>query len=52
VKFYNLAENKTQLGTTFADKTALDVKKAATDAGLIDGQVDPKDIIVGKFVGG
>ena len=52
VKFYSLADNKAQLGTTFADKTAEDVKKAATDAGLIDGQVNPKDIIVAKFVQG
>ena len=52
VEFYDLAANRKQLGTTFADKTAADVKKAATDAGLIDGEVDPKDIIVAKFVKG
>lgn len=52
VHLYNLADNKAQLGTSFANKTAQDVKKAATDAGLIQGSVNPKDIIVAKFVGG
>ena len=31
-------------------KTIQDVKKAATDAGLLEGDVDPADIIVTKFV--
>lgn len=52
VKLYNLADNKEQLGGTFALKTIQDVKQAATDAGLIQGQVDPKDIIVAKFTSG
>jgi NitT/TauT family transport system substrate-binding protein len=52
VKLYSLADNKTQLGGTFTSKTIEDVKKAATDAGLIDGQVNPKDIIVAKFTQG
>jgi NitT/TauT family transport system substrate-binding protein len=52
VKFYTLAENKSQLGTTFSTKTIQDVKKAATDAGLIQGDVNPNDIIVAKFVQG
>jgi NitT/TauT family transport system substrate-binding protein len=49
VKLYNLADNKQQLGTTFANKTIQDVKKAADSAGLINGQVNPSDIIVAKF---
>jgi NitT/TauT family transport system substrate-binding protein len=52
VHLYNLADNKTQLGGQFTTKTVQDVKKAATDAGLIQGDVDPKDIIVAKFVQG
>lgn len=52
VKFYDLAENREQLGGEFADKTIADVKQAADDAGLIEGDVDPKDIIVAKFVQG
>ncbi len=50
VKFYNVAQNRSQLGGEYADKTIQDVKKAATDAGLIEGDVEPKDIIVAKFV--
>jgi NitT/TauT family transport system substrate-binding protein len=52
VKLYNLADNRQQLGGEFADKTMTDVLKAATDAGLVEGSVDPKDIIVAKFVRG
>lgn len=52
VKFFNLAENRDQLGGQFADKTIEDVKKAALDAGLIEGEVNPKDIIVATFVNG
>jgi NitT/TauT family transport system substrate-binding protein len=50
VKFYGLAENKTQLSGEYVTKTIEDVKQAATDAGLLEGDVDPKDIIVAKFV--
>jgi NitT/TauT family transport system substrate-binding protein len=50
VKFYSLAQNKSELSGTYADTTIEDVKQAATDAGLIEGEVDPKDIIVAKFV--
>jgi NitT/TauT family transport system substrate-binding protein len=49
VKFYSLADNKTELGGNFTTKTIEDVKKAATDAGLLEGDVDVKDIIVAKF---
>lgn len=52
VKLYSLADNKEQLGGQFATTTIEDVKKAAADAGLIEGEVDPKDIIVAKFVSG
>jgi NitT/TauT family transport system substrate-binding protein len=50
VKFYDLAENKSQLNGEYAQKTLQDVKKAATDAGLIEGEVDPADIVVATFV--
>jgi NitT/TauT family transport system substrate-binding protein len=50
VTFYDLAENKTQLTGEYVTKTIEDVKKAAADAGLLEGDVDPKDIIVAKFV--
>lgn len=50
VKFYSLAENKDQLTGNFTNKVVTDVQKAATDAGILDGQVDPKDIIVADFV--
>lgn len=52
VKFYSLADNKAQLGGSFANKTIQDVKKAASDAGLLQGDVNPSDIIVAKFVQG
>jgi NitT/TauT family transport system substrate-binding protein len=50
VKFYDLAENKSQLTGDFANKVAEDVKQAATDAGILDGDVNPKDLIVADFV--
>ncbi len=49
VKFYDLAENKSQLNGEYAQKTLADVKQAATDAGLIEGDVDPADIVVATF---
>jgi NitT/TauT family transport system substrate-binding protein len=52
VKLYGLADNKKLLGGQFTTTTVEDVKKAATAAGLIQGQVNPKDIIVAKFVSG
>jgi NitT/TauT family transport system substrate-binding protein len=50
VKFYDLAENRKQLTGEYVDTTIEAVKKAATDAGLLEGDVDPKDFIVAKFV--
>jgi NitT/TauT family transport system substrate-binding protein len=50
VKFYNLADNSSQLGGEYLTKTIQDVKKAASDAGLIQGDVNPADIVVAKFV--
>jgi NitT/TauT family transport system substrate-binding protein len=50
VKFYDLAQNKSELHGSYVSTTIEDVKKAATDAGLLEGEVDPKDIIVAKFV--
>ncbi|HEU4975684.1 MAG TPA: ABC transporter substrate-binding protein [Baekduia sp.] len=52
VKFYSLADNKDQLGGSFVNQTIEDVKKAATDAGLLEGDVNPSDIVVAKFVQG
>ena len=49
VKFYDLAENRSQLTGEYVDTTLADVKKAATDAGLLEGDVDPKDIVVATF---
>ncbi len=50
VQFYTIAENKKVLNGSFKTATAQDVLKAATDAGLIKGSVNPADIIVAKFV--
>jgi NitT/TauT family transport system substrate-binding protein len=50
VKLYSLADNKQQLEGEYATKTIQDVKKAAEDAGLLEGEVSPQDIIVAKFV--
>jgi NitT/TauT family transport system substrate-binding protein len=50
VKFYTLDDNRSQLQGDYANKTIEDVKKAAADAGLLEGDVDPKDIIVTDFV--
>jgi len=50
VEFYTIAQNKTLLDGDFKTITAQEVKKAATDAGLIKGSVNPADIIVAKFV--
>ena len=50
VKFYDLAQNKSLLAGEYATTTIEDVKQAAVDAGLLEGDVDPKDIIVATFV--
>jgi NitT/TauT family transport system substrate-binding protein len=50
VKFYDLAQNQSELSGTYVSKTIEDVKKAAADAGLLEGEVNPKDIVVVKFV--
>ena len=50
VKFYTLDEMKDLLNGEFADQTITDVYNAAKDAGLIDGSVDPKNLIDTQFV--
>jgi NitT/TauT family transport system substrate-binding protein len=50
VKFYSLAENRDELGGAFADQVLEDVKQSATDAGLLEGDVDAKSLIVASFV--
>jgi NitT/TauT family transport system substrate-binding protein len=52
VKFFDLAENKSELDGAFRDKTIEDVKAAAKDAGLLDGDVNARDLIVASFVDG
>lgn len=50
VKFYDLAANRTELEGQYVDKTINDVLAAAKDAGLVEGDVDPADIVVPRFV--
>lgn len=50
VELYDLAENQEQLSGEYVNKTMKDVHKAATDSGLLEGDVDPKDIVVARFV--
>lgn len=50
VKLYTLQDNVAQLGGSYVSKTIVDVKNAADRAGLIRGAVDPKSLIVTKFV--
>jgi NitT/TauT family transport system substrate-binding protein len=50
VELYTLRDNLQQLKGTYANKTILDVEKAARDAGLLEGEIDPKQLIVTRFV--
>lgn len=50
VKFYDLAENREELSGAFSDQVLEDVKQSATDAGLLEGDVDAKGLIVSSFV--
>lgn len=52
VKFYNLAENGTEIvaGGTYFDTTLADVKTFATEAGLIDGDIDAQGLVNPAFV--
>lgn len=50
VKIYSLQDNVSQLSGTYLNKTILDVKQAAQQAGLIKGSVDPKSLIDSGFV--
>jgi NitT/TauT family transport system substrate-binding protein len=50
VKLYNLAENKKLLPGEFITKTAVDVSKAATHAGILEEEVDPSSVVEPAFV--
>lgn len=50
VKYYSLAENKTDLTGSFATKVFADVEKAAKNAGLLKGDVSAKAMIDPSFV--
>jgi NitT/TauT family transport system substrate-binding protein len=50
VKIYSLADNASQLHGAYVTKTIQDVKKAADQAGLIKGSIDPKSLVVSSFV--
>ena len=50
VKFFSLAENKTQLTGDFVKKVAPEVKAAATKAGLLSKDVDLAAAIDARFV--
>jgi NitT/TauT family transport system substrate-binding protein len=50
VILYNLAQNESQLHGRYIKKTIVDVKKIATQAGLIKGSVDLSTLIDTQFV--
>jgi NitT/TauT family transport system substrate-binding protein len=50
VILYNLAQNESQLHGRYIEKTIVDVKKIATQAGLIKGSVDLSTLIDTQFV--
>jgi NitT/TauT family transport system substrate-binding protein len=50
VRIYDIAQNKQQLSGDYVNKTIIDVKKAAQSVGLLKGDVNPKDMVVKKFV--
>lgn len=50
VKYFTVAENKTQLTGDFVNKVVPEVKKAATSAGLLSADVDLAKLIDKRFV--
>jgi len=50
VKLYNLAENKELLPGDFVTKTAVDVSKAANNAGILEEEVEPASVVEPAFV--
>ena len=50
VKLYNLAENKKLLPGEFITKTAVDVSKAANNAGILEEEIDPASVVEAAFV--
>lgn len=52
VKFYNLTENATEIvsGGTYFDTTLADVKTFASEAGLIEGDIDAQGLVDPAFV--
>jgi NitT/TauT family transport system substrate-binding protein len=50
VKYYSIAENKTQLGGDYAKKVMPAVKDAATKAGILTKDVDAAAMIDPRFV--
>jgi NitT/TauT family transport system substrate-binding protein len=50
VTYYSMSESKAQLTGHFAEVTAADVKKAALNAGLLQGEVDARAMIEPRFV--
>ena len=50
VKYFTVAENKTQLTGDFVKKVVPEVKKAATEAGLLSKDVDLAKLIDTRFV--
>lgn len=50
VKLYNLAENKELLPGEFVTKTAVDVSRAANNAGILEEEVEPQSVTEPAFV--
>jgi NitT/TauT family transport system substrate-binding protein len=50
VKLYNLEENKKLLPGEFVEKTAVDVSKAANNAGILEEEVEPSSVVEPAFV--
>ena len=50
VKLYGLAENQKLLPGEFTTKTAVDVSKAANNAGILEEEVDPSTVVEPAFV--
>jgi len=52
VKFYDLTENATEIvsGGTYFDTTLADVKTFATEAGLVEGDIDAQGLVDPSFV--
>lgn len=50
VKLYNLEENKQLLPGEFVEKTAVDVSKAANNAGILEEEIEPQSVVEAAFV--